>query len=192
MPLKSGYSRATVSENIGQLLREGYSRAHAAAFALSAARASFFRKHPGGALPLRLAFPQSARLRQHYDKSGHPRAALSAQQYRDRRDPPLQANPTPRREQVAQAARRIARFTGMPDVTTRKIRVSPRDDVVLDIGRVDGILYSTIRDGTAEKYIHRFARNSRPLLSASPDGKRLYLRGGAFTFTDRGIVDRRK
>ena len=62
-------------------------------------------------------------------------------------------------------------------------------DVALKVGWCDGILYTTERDGNVEKYIHKFKKSSRPLLAASFDGKNLLLLGGAFRFTDRGIVD---
>ncbi|NCA24613.1 MAG: hypothetical protein EBS91_08475, partial [Betaproteobacteria bacterium] len=57
------------------------------------------------------------------------------------------------------------------------------------IGEVDGILYSTVRDGVLEKYIHKFRKRDKPLFVVAPDGKALYLVGGNYTFTERGIVD---
>ncbi len=69
------------------------------------------------------------------------------------------------------------------------INIAPVD-VGLKIGRCDGILYTTIRDGVTEKYIHEFKKKARPVLVASYDGKQLLLVGGKFTFTDRGIVDK--
>jgi hypothetical protein len=62
-------------------------------------------------------------------------------------------------------------------------------DVVLVVGECDGIMYTTVRDGNTEKYLHQFKKSSRPLLCSSSDGKQLFLLGGAFDFTDRGIVD---
>jgi hypothetical protein len=58
------------------------------------------------------------------------------------------------------------------------------------IGDVDGILYTTVRDGVEEKYIHKFHKRDKPLFVVSPDGKSLFLIGGNYTFTERGIVDR--
>lgn len=212
MPLKAGYSRETVAENIRELMRVGVGKSSAIAQAFSAGRVSFFKRYHHGALPLWLAFPRKNRTAGHYSRDGVPLAPTRVDKmhlqasrpdfesneslYRNRPSRRLQNNPAPALQNKAalirQAARRIARFTGMNDVSARKIRVSRQSDVVLDIGRVDGILYTTIRDGATEKYIHRFARNARPLLAASPDGKRLYLLGGAYTFTDRGIVDRKR
>lgn len=59
-----------------------------------------------------------------------------------------------------------------------------------NLGKVHFVGYSTIRDHEAEKYIHRFKAASRPLLFSSIDGKQLTMRGGAYDFTDRGIVDK--
>lgn len=66
----------------------------------------------------------------------------------------------------------------------------PSYDTALLIGEMDGVLYTTIRDGKTESYIHKFSKKSRPQLAASFDGKQLYVIGGSYTFTDRGIVDK--
>lgn len=62
-------------------------------------------------------------------------------------------------------------------------------DVGLKVGKVDGIMYTTNRDGKTEHYIHKFKNRSRPTFVASHNGKHLALIGGKFTFTERGIVD---
>ena len=67
----------------------------------------------------------------------------------------------------------------------------PSHEVAMLIGKCDGVLYTTVRDGRTEKYIHRFTGKSRPLLVSSWDGKQLYLLGGAYDFTEEGIVDRK-
>ena len=59
------------------------------------------------------------------------------------------------------------------------------------VGELDAVLYTTRRDGRLERYIHEFAKKSRPLLAASHDGKQLVLLGGAYDFTEAGIVDRK-
>lgn len=61
--------------------------------------------------------------------------------------------------------------------------------VGLKIGKCDGVLYETVRDGITEHYIHKFKKSARPVLAASHDGKALALIGGNFAFTERGIVD---
>jgi len=79
-------------------------------------------------------------------------------------------------------------FTGMEPDFVDKVKVPPVD-VGLKIGKCDGILYTTVRDGVTEKYIHEFKKTSRPVLVSSFDGKQLLLLGGKFDFTERGIVD---
>jgi hypothetical protein len=91
---------------------------------------------------------------------------------------------------IRKAAALYSDFTGHEDVRVGKVRVASMPKTMLAIGKVDGILYSTVRDNVAEKYIHKFKASSRPLLCSSPDGKQLYLLGGAYDFTERGIVDK--
>lgn len=61
---------------------------------------------------------------------------------------------------------------------------------MLPVGELDGVLYTTVRDGQTEKYIHKFRKKSRPLLAASHDGKSLHILGGEYEFTERGIEDK--
>ena len=65
----------------------------------------------------------------------------------------------------------------------------PVYDVALMIGNCIGIMYETTWEGRKEKYIHKFKKDCQPVLAVSDDGKQLYLLAGAYTFTDRGIVD---
>lgn len=51
------------------------------------------------------------------------------------------------------------------------------------------MLYTTVRDGKKERYIHNFKKSARPNLVASHDGAKIALIGGNYRFTDRGIVD---
>jgi len=86
------------------------------------------------------------------------------------------------------AARRYEDFTGhvAEPRAVFDFRVPP---VAAAIGECDGVLYTTVRDGQRESYIHKFRKGSKPFLCVSPDGKLLLLVGGSFTFTERGIVD---
>jgi hypothetical protein len=87
-----------------------------------------------------------------------------------------------------EAARLFSDFTGHDGEPWAKARVAlPK--VALVVGRCDGVLYTTVRDGQREKYIHRFKAAAAPILAASPDGRQLFLLGGEFRFTERGIVD---
>jgi len=72
-------------------------------------------------------------------------------------------------------------------LTEIKLRV-PK--VGLEIGALDGVDYTTVRDGKTEKYRHTFKKSSRPTLVASHDGQSLHVLGGEYEFTERGIEDR--
>lgn len=91
---------------------------------------------------------------------------------------------------VLAAADLYERFTGhkAEGVGTIPLPRMPRVGVL--IGDIDGVLYTTVRDGKTEKYIHQFHRDDKPAFVVSPDGKQLFLIGGAYDFTERGIVDR--
>lgn len=65
----------------------------------------------------------------------------------------------------------------------------PHVEVAMVIGECDGVLYTTIRNGRKEEYIHEFAKKSKPLLVASWDGKQVLLVGGKYNFTEQGITD---
>jgi len=163
MALKSGYSQVTIHENLALMKREGYPHKQAVAIALNHARESYFKKYPGGTLPLYLAYPGGKRAQ----------------------------NPVPlsKRAQVEKAADLFEQFTGHDAEHTETIDKPKMPDAVLVVGEIDGIMYSTVRDGVSEKYVHQFKKSSRPLFAVSPDGEQLFMLGGAYTFTDRGIVD---
>lgn len=91
--------------------------------------------------------------------------------------------------ELRKGAALYTKFTGHEDVDVVKATIRPMPKVAVEIGKVDGILYTTVRDGVTEKYIHKFKSRSRPLFAVSTDGKQLFLLGGAFTFGERGIVD---
>ncbi len=100
-------------------------------------------------------------------------------------------NPVPQSKhvQIKDALRLFAEFSGHKGelFSTEKPSVP---DVCMVVGLCDGIMYETVRDGKTEKYLHQFKASSRPLLLASHDGKQLILLGGAYDFTERGIVDK--
>lgn len=91
--------------------------------------------------------------------------------------------------ELRKAAKLLTDFTGRAPVKLRRHTVKAASNVRLQIGKVTGIMYLA-RDGKKMvHYLHRFRAGSRPSLTATPDGKRIELLGGAFRFTDRGIVD---
>lgn len=100
-------------------------------------------------------------------------------------------NPVPpsSRARIKEAARRYADFTGHEPEALHVVEI-PKADTAFAVGQLDGVLYTTIRDGKKESYVHEFKARSRPLLAASFDGANLYILNGEYAFTDRGIEDR--
>jgi hypothetical protein len=162
--MKNGYSKPTIRQNIADLMREGFPQAQATAAALNKARACYYKRYPQGFPPAWLRAPKS---------KGR------------------ESNPVPQSKLAAtqDGITLFKRFRGEEPEYIDKVKIH-RHDVCIVIGECDGILYSTVRDGEPEKYIHRFKKKSRPLLCSSSDGSQLYLIGGSYDFTDVGITDR--
>jgi len=92
-------------------------------------------------------------------------------------------------ELIRRASDLYERFSGHTADRGAKIKIPPVPPVGVCIGDIDGILYTTVRDGETQKYIHKFRAKDRPLFVVSPDGKQLFLVGGNYNFTERGIID---
>lgn len=168
--MKSGYSRKIVQENIGTLLAAGYPRSRAIRLALDTARAEYAKRYPNGALPYHLRLPaDKARTNQHY-----------------RRNPV----PASSRVQIREAAKLYEEFSGHEAEIIGELDKPVIPDTLIAIGEIDGIMYSTVRDGKLEKYVHQFTKKARPLFAVSFDGSQLFMLGGAYNFTERGIVDK--
>lgn len=97
-------------------------------------------------------------------------------------------NPAPR-EAIQRAARRFARFTGERARSVEKIPFPENPGAGLAVGPVLMLGYSAVRDGKRQNYLHKFTERARPMLVASHDGRALYMLGGNYKFTERGIVD---
>lgn len=102
-------------------------------------------------------------------------------------------NPVPRsskaKDHVRKAANLYEDFTGHDAENADWIEV-PDHKAYLKAGIIDAVLYTTIRDGKEEYYIHEFKGSARPDFLVAPDGREIRLLGnGKFQFTDRGIVD---
>lgn len=93
------------------------------------------------------------------------------------------------RADVKNARQLFKDFRGDHPESLQKVTI-PHTRAGLAIGELDGVLYTTVRDGKKEKYIHEFKARSRPLLVASSDGKSLHIIGGKYAFTESGINDR--
>jgi len=102
----------------------------------------------------------------------------------------VKKNPVPRSRhaKVKKAIDLYQRFRGTDPEFVDEY-VLPSVDVAMQIGRCDGILYTTIRDGKKESYIHEFTGASCPILAASWDGKQIILIDGKYNFTEEGIKD---
>ena len=90
---------------------------------------------------------------------------------------------------VERAADLYERFSGHDPEELGTVRVPALPRVAALIGECDGVLYTTVRDGKTEKYIHEFRKADKPLLCVSPDGRQILLVGGRYRFTEAGIVD---
>ena len=98
--------------------------------------------------------------------------------------------PPSKKVQARDAAQLFENFTGHKGKVLAEIVKPEFPDAVLVVGDVDGIMYSTVRDGVQEKYVHKFHHKAKPLFCVSPDGKQIFLLEGEYDFTERGIVDR--
>lgn len=95
----------------------------------------------------------------------------------------------PIRSEVDRAADLVERFKGHDAEELGTFYIPDLPSTVAVIGECDGVLYTTVRDGQVEKYIHKFAAKDKPLLCVSPDGQQMIFVGGRYVFTERGIVD---
>lgn len=177
MPLRSGYSYATYHANVAEMVAFGHERNSAIMAAASHARKCFFHRFPRGALPIWLAYPKIARTARYYDKGGRPLRALAQS---------VEANPVEAPD-LRQATALYRGFTGKAPRALHKTAFNPAVRVGLAIGKVFGIMYSV--DATNERFHHEFKGKARPTLIVASDGKSVYLRGGAYTFTKRGFTD---
>lgn len=174
MSLRKGYSYKTVSLNIAQMKREGYAHEQAVAASLKQARHDFFKRYPQGALPVYLVPKNGKRLK-------NPCACA------ERKPNPV---PASKHVQIRNASELYQNFTGHEATDSVEVDKPVLPDVMLVVGDIDGVLYSTVRDGVEEKYIHKFKKKCRPLFCVSHDGKQLFMLGGSYDFTECGIVDR--
>ena len=93
------------------------------------------------------------------------------------------------RSDVERAANLYESFSGHDPEMLGRFKIPSLPKVAMLLGKLDFVGYSTVRDGRAEKYIHKFKASDRPYLAVSPDGKQLLVIGGAFEMTELGIVD---
>lgn len=92
------------------------------------------------------------------------------------------------RRDLKQAARLYRAFREAPPREVKRLRVSIPKAVAV-MGYCEFVGYLTTHRGKAALYIHEFAPGSRPLLCAGSGRGQLYLLGGRFKVTGRGITD---
>ena len=96
-------------------------------------------------------------------------------------------NPVPSLKSL-EARKLYEDFTGESVNSVDKVSV-PVIKHAIAIGEMDGIMYTTRRDGEIEHYIHKFKKSARPTLAVSSNGKNVLILGGRFKFTERGFID---
>lgn len=174
MPLKSGYSKKTISDNVSLMIREGYPQNQAVAAALNHARLSYYKKYPKGFLPTYLTLPGGKR-------------EIPKEKYK--KNPVSFPDTVSATEQLKQAMTLYRNFSGHEPEVVGKMERPDIPEVGIVIGELEGVAYETMRDGEIEKYFHRFDKKVRPLLVSSFDGRLIYILGGEYDFTEDGIVD---
>lgn len=93
------------------------------------------------------------------------------------------------KRELQKAARLYENFREAKPKRARVVRVTlPK--VAAVIGHVRQIQYDTTHQGKTHLYKHTFAPGSRPLLVAGTRNGQLYLIGGRYHVTGRGIVDK--
>lgn len=94
-----------------------------------------------------------------------------------------------RRPDTGRASRAFEDFTGRKP---RNVTVEDLDDHPVagwEMGPLVGVAYEAVRDGERARYFHEFAKSSRPRLVARDDGRKLYIAGGRYRVTERGVED---
>lgn len=89
----------------------------------------------------------------------------------------------------ARAIQAFEDFKGERPAKLRRARLPDQDVTGWQMGPMVGAAYEARRDGKVQRYFHEFKKSARPNLVASADGRQLYIEGGKYEVTDRGIED---
>ncbi len=178
MPLKNGYSKKTISENIATLMREGYPQKQAVAISLNKAREVYKRKYPHGYLPYHLN-PN------HYLKT-NPRKSTEIKTGLEGviKQLKLGREEFERDLDIMEAKEKLLAFNDKKYAKQTTLQL-PNHSVVYELGKLTGVIYEL----NGDKYIHQFGKASQPVLASSHDGSQLYILGGEYKVTERGIED---
>lgn len=80
-------------------------------------------------------------------------------------------------------------FSGMEPAELIQVEAGSVPRMAWLLGEMEEVLYNTTRDGKRERYLHPFKKSARPLLAVDAETGKLFLVGGEYTVTDRGITD---
>jgi hypothetical protein len=97
------------------------------------------------------------------------------------------ANPVPASD-VGKLSDLYLRFSGHKLEPLAEVRAPTIPRVAAVIGFLDGVDYTTVRDGKTEKYRHTFKAKARPVLCTDAKGQ-IFIVAGRYRFTELGIVD---
>lgn len=92
-------------------------------------------------------------------------------------------------KKTSRAAKAFEDFTGHKASKLRAVKLPDENVAGWEMGPVVGIAYQAKRDGKTQQYFHEFKKAARPRLVSQDDGKQLYIEGGKYKVTDRGIED---
>jgi hypothetical protein len=94
-----------------------------------------------------------------------------------------------RTRSVEKARKAYKDFSGHVPQKVRTSRLPDKPVTGWEMGPVVGIAYQAKRDGQTKEYFHEFRKDARPRLVSQDDGRQLYIDGGRYKVTDRGIED---
>lgn len=95
----------------------------------------------------------------------------------------------PKTPDLSRARKAFKKFTGHDAVRGYHAPLDAGAVTGYRMGQVVGIAYEARRDGQTDQYFHRFRKSSRPDLVAKDDGSQLFITGGKYRVTERGIED---
>jgi len=90
---------------------------------------------------------------------------------------------------VRRAQKAFEDFSGHKPQKVSKSKLPDQNVTGWKMGPVVGIAYEAKRDGVTKQYFHEFKKKARPDLVAKDDGSQLYIDGGRYKVTERGIED---
>lgn len=177
MKLKPGYGTKTLRENYAGLMRAGWTSRQAHDRAHAHARSEYWKKYPHGFLPVWIKPDPETGLR--VNPARGEESGVN-----------MRSNPARRDYSEVKAAERLHRaFVGRDAQERETINFPKVPSALVAFADVAAIEYIAERDGKVFRFRHPFKQKSRPLMCVSPDGKTVYMYGGAWTFTEDGFVD---